>query len=338
MGFHHAHKRFVYNTLTQIIPTDETFIFISGFKFQFASNHILNTSVYTRFCKVYFNGTYQGVYVAAEPIDDKKNRVDIDIEDGDALFERSGGRDEAGKIYFRTNSGMRWCFDLPDDPSEPAQQELIAKLNAVESALWSYDHTIYGQLMDIPSFVDFYIFNEMIKDVDFGTFSTRVYIKDGILHAGPPWDMDLSMGNVSDVFGENNYKFYYNRAGMGNGSGDSTQGFWAQRDYYLWLSVDPYFMDLVRQRWQELRPVIENLAADNALGQNRIDQYLSVFQTDLEENYSVGGWSVSKPGVTMAYNRPAKDYIGNVEQLRTWLTKRFLWLDEQWKPETPVEQ
>lgn len=289
----------------------------------------------TRFCKVYLNGVYQGVYVAIEPIDDKKNRVDIDVKDGDAIFERAAGRDEAGKIYFKTNSGMRWCFDQPDDLSEPAQQELIAQLNAVESALWSYNHENYEQLMDVSSFVDFYIYQEMIKDIDFGTFSTRIYLKDGILYAGPPWDMDLAMGNVSDVFAENKYKLYYNRAGMGNGSGDSTQGFWAVKDYYLWLTEDPYFMDLVRQRWQELRLYMENLATDNALGQNRIDQYLAAFQTDLEENYTLGGWSVSKPGVTMAYNHPAKDYIGNVEQLRTWLINRFLWLDEQLQLETP---
>ena len=45
--------------------------------------------------------------------------------------------------------------------------------------------------------INYYIFQEVIKDVDFGNLSTRYYCQDGKLHAGPPWDMDLTWGNIS---------------------------------------------------------------------------------------------------------------------------------------------
>ena len=173
--------------------------------------------------------------------------------------------------------------------------------------------------------------HELIKDIDFGRFSTRYYVKDGILHAGPVWDFDLSMGNISNEYSETVYKRYWNRDGQGNGSNDSTQGLWVNGDWYKWLCKDEYFMDLVEKRWQELRPVTENIFRDNELGKNAIDRYMEVYQEDFISNYSKNGanWALTYPITQLAYRKPAKTFPGNVEQLRTWLDQRMAWLDGQ---------
>ena len=54
------------------------------------------------------------------------------------------------------------------------------------------------KFIDVDSFVDFYITSEYFMTKDIGFSSTRFYIKDGKLYAGPLWDLDLSSGNIDD--------------------------------------------------------------------------------------------------------------------------------------------
>ena len=283
-----------------------------------------------RLCRVWLNGKYRGVYTAIEPVDVKTNRVEIDLDAGDFLFERNYNdiREEEGVTYFKTNYGLRFELNEPEVPTQEQLDAVKTTLNAIEAAIRTLDHTQYGRYINIDSFVNFYILHEVCKDVDFGHFSTRYYVSGGVLFAGPPWDFDLSMGNVSETYGEKVYKRYHNQGEYGNGSGDSTQNLWnTDKDFYRWLCQDPWFMEQVKLRWQEVRLMTENLATENALGISRIDFYLEKAGDILESNYSEAGWSVSSQGVNLAYDTPAKTYLGNVDILRQWLQKRIAWLD-----------
>lgn len=301
--------------------------------FEYASAIGIPYTSQTRLCLVWLNGEYMGVYTAIEPVDDGKNLVDIDVDAGDFLFERNHNSDrtEEGVTYFTTSFGMRFELNVPEEPDQTEKKRITSTVSTIESAIRSMDHTKYERYIDVSSFVDFYIFNEVIKDIDFGRYSTRYYVKNGILYAGPPWDLDLSMGNVSGKSRETTYRTYHNLSGYGNGSGDSAEGFWCeQKDFYRWLCQDDYFMDLVRTRWAQLKSVTDNLVIDNDLGQNRIDMYLSQISNELKSNYTGAGWSVSTPDSAYEYHSPADDYTGNVELLRQWLIRRINWLDEQW--------
>ena len=282
-----------------------------------------------RLCRLWLNGEYRGVYLIVEPIDIGKGRVDIDENAGDFIVERNNTREEEGVTYIKTDGGLRFEMSDPDEVTQEQAEACLAVLNEIEAAIRTKDYATYSQYIDVDSFVNFYLFQEMIKDIDFARFSTRYYVCGGILYAGPPWDFDLSMGNISTSYIESNYKRYGNRDGYGNGSGDSTQALWAQKDFYQWLCKDDYFMQLVAARWQEIRPITENLFRDNEMGTNLLDRYLDAYLTDLEGNYSEAGWSVSKPLLQLEYNYPASDYVGNVELLRGWLEGRMAWLDTQ---------
>lgn len=286
-----------------------------------------------RLCKVFLDGNYMGIYTAIEPVDAKKGRVEIDTDNGDFIIERNVFREEAGVHYIKTDGGLR--FEMSDpDVMEPEQvSACLALLNSMEAAIRTLDHTQYEQVIDVQSFVDFYVFHELIKDIDFGRFSTRYYVSGGILHAGPPWDVDFSMGNISGVYWETVYKRYSNTDGYGDGSGDSTHGLWVNtKDFYQWLCQDPWFMDQVIARYRQLQPVLENLYAENELGISRIDLYLQYYGPELESNYAPdgAGWDVSKPFTAQEYHAPAADYPGNVELLRSWLSRRVAWLNSLW--------
>lgn len=281
-------------------------------------------------CKVYMDGVYLGVYTAMEPADEGKNRVNIDLDAGDFLLERSRLREEAGVTYFTTNGGLRFEMRDPESPDAVQLAAITELVNQAEAAVQTRDHKVYREYIDVPSFVDYYIFHELIKDIDFAQYSTRYYMKDGVLYAGPPWDLDLTMGNVSQKSGEWKYWNYNNQDESTDQSGDSTRAFWAQKDFYMWLCHDEWFQNAVRQRWEELHPVIDNLVIDNALGQNRLDVYVQTYQADLETNFKEAGWSLGWPAGRLENQAPSKSYTGNVEILRDWLQRRIAWLDSQW--------
>lgn len=300
--------------------------------FEYARNIGLPYASQTRLCRLWLDGVYMGVYTAIEPVEEGKSKVDIDLDAGDFLFERNAAtlREEADVTYFHTNSGMRFELNEPEEPTADQLSAILSRLNQIEAAIMSMDHTQYEKVIDVDSFVNYYILHELIKDIDFGAFSARYFVKDGILYAGPPWDMDLTMGNVSVSHYEDKYKLYHNIEGQGNGSGDSSQGPWAAgKDFFIWLAEDPYFMDLVKARWQELKPITKNIVQDNALGQCRIDLYMQEAGALLESNYTAdgAGWNVSKPNINLEYSYPAKDYAGNVQMLKQWLTSRIAWID-----------
>jgi len=297
---------------------------------EYAESLRLNYVSSTQLCKVYMDGTYMGIYTAMEPADEGKNRVNIDLSAGDFLLERNRNRTEAGVYYITTNAGLRFELRDPETPDEVQYGAITELVNQAEAAVQTLDHKLYREYIHVPSFVDFYIFQELFKDIDFGQYSTRYYMQDGILYAGPPWDLDLTMGNVSKRSKEWKYWDYNNQSESTDQSGDSARGFWAQKDFYMWLCQDPWFQRAIRDRWRELRPLTENLVADNALGRNRLDVYCQTYLEDLKTNYTEAKWPLGWPAGNLENQSPAKTYEGNVEVLRDWLRRRADWLDSQW--------
>ena len=297
---------------------------------EFAEKLRLNYVSSTQLCKVYMDGTYIGVYTAMEPADEGRNRVNIDLDAGDFLLERNKNRKEAGVYYIATNGGLRFELRDPETPDGVQYGAITELVNQAEAAIQTLDHKLYREYIDIPSFVDFYVFQELFKDIDFGQYSTRYYMQDGILYAGPPWDMDLTMGNVSKRSGEWKYWDYNNQSESTDQSGDSARGFWAKKDFYMWLCQDEWFMRVVRERWREIRPLAENLVKDTKLGQNRLDVYVQTYLEDMKTNYTEAKWPLGWPAGRLENQSPAKTYEGNVEILRDWLQRRMDWLDSQW--------
>ena len=278
--------------------------------------------------KVYLNEEYMGVYTVTEPVECGAGRVEIDPENGDFLLERNYDRVEEDKAYIESYEGFRFEINEPEEPNEEVLRQCGLLLQEAEEAIVSGEHGKYSKKIDVDSFVDFYIFNELIKDIDFGEYSTRYYFKDGVMYAGPPWDLDLTMGNVSVEKDEDKYAIYFTgtieETPDTDDFYDSAEGKWAEYgDYYYWLCMDPWFMEKVSKRWSEIRDITENIVLDNQLGTNLIDRYMSAYSSELEEDFDMyrGQLHVSE------WQTPADTYKENVEMLRQWLVKRIEYLD-----------
>lgn len=281
---------------------------------ELAKNKELNYTSNSTFVEVYYNEEYIGLYLMTEPVSKGKDKVDIDVDNNEYLIELQPRDDISKKLIITSNLKMRFSVEEGRDDDLTYISEFLDKFE--DSIAGGYD--TMTEYADWDSFVDFYVINEYLKDVDFATSSTYFYIKNGKIYAGPVWDYDLSMGNVSDIYTE-----YLNV----DSTKDSTTGFYCNKFWYYYITQIPEFQRDVRKRFNELQPYFENITTDNELGKNRIDVYTKVYKDAFEKNNKV--WEIGKSYGENSM-QPLPTYEENVEYLRQWLINRNEWLKSQW--------
>lgn len=284
--------------------------------YDFAENIGMEFVPATKYVDLWVNGVYVGNYLLSEPIEAKENRVDIDVDNGDYLFERERERYEQGVTYFTTRRyGMRFVTGDPEELTDAQMADLMSRLDQVETAIASNDYDTMAQYMNLDSFVDFYITQEFFKNADADYSSTRFYFKGGILYAGPVWDFDLSCGNCSSDYAD------YNNL---SGSGNSYESFYVSSAVWnRYLFKNTTFVEKVKERYQALQPQIVNLYEDNELGTNRMDRLLAENGPSFEANWTV--WSENSKDSSME-RIPDATFEQNVAYLRNWLKLRNEWL------------
>lgn len=267
------------------------------------------------FADVWLNGSYIGNYLLSELVEVSPSRVDINTDSGDYLIELEVERNQPGTTYFRTPIfGYRFGVTEPKDLSDEQLAGLTGFLEKVETAIEARNWESFCKYVDIKSYIDFYILSEVFKVVDFDYSSTRFYIKNNILYAGPPWDYDLSSGNA-----DRDFYFAYNYP-IDSEPNTSYNGLWCNANLYLYCYEFPEFKDAFRKRYIELQELITNLYEDNSIGTSQIDGLLVKYKSSFDRNYSIAGWTLTKE--FMLERNPDSTYQQNVEYLRDWLKKR----------------
>lgn len=289
--------------------------------FDFAENIGLRYTQSTRFVDVYINGAYNGSYLLSEAIDIGQTRVNLNPRLNEFLLEYEPWENYKNPSNIRTPVyNILFGFNAPEFPDSQQKMFLIDFFSKAEKALESKEQSDIEKYFDIPSMVDFYIANELFKNVDFQTSSTRFYIQRGKIYGGPIWDLDLSTGNADfDYYRE------YNNATT---TGDSTEKFYCRGLWYKHFFKCPWFVEKVKARYIELQPIIENLTTDNSLGKNQMDILLIKYSESFSKNFTK--WPVNSKDVLFE-RIPFQTFEENYEYLRTWLIKRNEWLLKEWK-------
>lgn len=309
--------------------------------FDFAASIGLDYTSESRFVELYLNGKYLGCYVMIEPVETGSTRVHIDVNEDDAdsntsfLIELEMEREEEDKTYIRTKlGGMRFAFDDPDEVSEANIAYVQNQLEAFEKLIFTdisgksktEVDALYAQIentIDVESFINFYIVQELFKNIDLGYSSTRFYLSEGKIYAGPLWDMDLSSGNLNPE----QYPYY-----CADGCEYSYEGIWSTNmiPWYGRLMQFDGFVQSFFVRYEEVLPNVVNLYQDNELGLNLIDSLVSNYGNVFKRNYQPkefggAGWDVSKRESSFEVT-PEATYEKNVEVLRNWLKSRNQWI------------
>jgi len=268
------------------------------------------------FVEVYVDDSYRGSYLLIEPAEVDKERVDLRVSQNEFLLELEQAYRTTDVPIIKTPHlkiplGVSNIDYLPEDQ----RLYLMDLFDKAETALLSHDRQQIQQYFDLDTFLDMYIINEYSKNSDTHIASTRFYVEDGIIHAGPPWDYDLSCGNDNE---DSDYRHRW------NGTRPSrTSGMYACSLWWSELYKCDWFKTEFAQRYLELQPVIVNLYEENELGESRIQYLTSSISDSIAHNFTK--WSVSIR-IYRLERIADRTYKENLQFLQNWLKKRNEWI------------
>jgi len=295
---------------------------------------------------LYINEQYQGIYVLLEKmkrddfrininkLKDNENdgddvtggyilKIDKTVGDGNGTGDYNDTISFASNHLSESNKKHHFLYDTPDaDEITIEQKNYIQSYlhdfeQALQSATFTDEETGYRKYIDVDTFVDYFILNELGHNVDSYRLSTYlVKDKNAKLAMGPMWDLNLAFGNANYCEGDNVSSWAYRFSAICPGDANPVP-FWWQR-----LLSDPFFSDKVKSRWQTLRLTV---LSDEHLAE-KIDNIALLLESSksVPENFSV--W-----GVLGQYVWP-NPFVGDSHQeevlyLKTWLQSRITWLD-----------
>jgi len=273
-----------------------------------------------RSVEVFVNGEYQGVYLLCEDKNVNENRVAIveepdEIEHNGYFIEMSRYDEsdsfEAGEETYAVKSDLS-----KNDSIKKLQFEYITEyITKCYTALKNGDQSEVEKYIDLQSFVDMYIGNEIVKNVDVGWSSFFLYKDDGKkLCFGPIWDLDLSMGNVDYNKGFGSWAGF-NRHHIVNINACSNPWF-----YYA-LS-HKWFRKLVKQRWNMLHHKTSLIARSVVVEAER--NYNSYCRNYEKWDNVLGQRVYDEPEQIVALKTFREHYC----YLSNWLDKRVKWLSK----------
>ncbi|HBE15105.1 MAG TPA: hypothetical protein DCY72_02500, partial [Ruminococcaceae bacterium] len=268
------------------------------------------------YAELWLDGSYRGCYTVYEPVQEGRDRVDIDIESNDGkkdfLLEYEASRTEADVSYVNAG-GLRFALSDPDEPNDDQLAYVTDILTNIVNTLKNGTEEQIRQVIDVDSFAKFYLLNEYAKTGDFGLSSVFFFYKDGVLYAGPAWDYDLSLGNLNGDLNSTAAKL-----------GSRTDGIMqADKNFYRFLTGKDWFQTEIKRVYAKYYDVIESISADGG----RLDALRAENQALFDRNFKT--WSVSRWWLN--YQKPPmKTYDENFNFLKNWCAERHLWLSDHY--------
>ncbi len=232
----------------------------------------------------------------------------------------TGSEPIAGGFGGPQGGGGTCWVDLEVVDPEPLNTEqqtwLTSHIQGFHDLLHATPIGDYGAYMDVPSFVDYLIVNELTRNVDSYVRSAFYHKdRDGKITAGPLWDYNFSLAIGGPGGSDPDAGFMY----------DGTRNV---NNWYPKLTDDPAFMTAVKTRWKEVRQGL----LSNAAMEQRITELAAPLQNAITHDF--GKWPVStvyQPCTGFCVVGPTDEtWQAQVDAMRTWVTARAAWLDTQY--------
>ena len=157
-------------------------------------------SVKPEYVDLYINGEYLGNYLIHDSIEIGENRINIPAN-GSFLIV-TGHREGETDLFFTDDYGNTYSLKDPDYLEENKLEEIRNYVNEVQKTILELDEDDeldhLSTLIDVDSLATMFLIDEITDEVDANVWSTYYYFngEDGLLHAGPAWDFDRSIGGV----------------------------------------------------------------------------------------------------------------------------------------------
>jgi len=293
------------------------------------------------YVEVVINGDYKGVYVFMEKIKRGSGRVNIakmattdisgDAVTGGYIFSLDKEPDGWFSSYIPPNSSnsnkrqFSYVYPKLENIVQSQKDYIKSYVDSFEKALAGpqFQDPITGvrKFADIPSFVDYFIVNEVSRNVDGYRLSSYFYkdrnSKSSKIFAGPVWDFDLAFRNANYCDGSNltgwAYKFNY----VCPGDGAGLIPFWWNN-----FMNDSAFTGNLRCRWKQLRTTQLSETHLNSL----IDSIFNHVNEARQRHFQ--RWPVLGQYVWPNAQPIPTTYEGEITSLKSWISNRLKWIDE----------
>lgn len=323
-----------------------------------------NYSVRTSLCEVLLDSVYKGIYVFGEKIKPDMGRVNIAKL---TALDNTGDQLTGGYILqqnywdaynsFQTNYppidhpdfDVHFVYVYPsaDSITVPQKIYIASYIDSLEVALYSPNFSDpivgYRKYLDVKSFIDYFLINELSRNNDGFKksvfFHKNKYSEGGKLKAGPAWDFDWAWKNI--------YGCSIFEATDGSG--------WAHQindcptdnyscGYYVRLLQDTSFTDVLKCTYVNYRQTI----LDTTYIFSYLDSVRNLVQNAQARHFQ--RWlTLGASGPAEEVNAIATTYNAEIDTLKAWINLRLHWLDanipgicspvaiEQFNPVQPLQ-
>lgn len=279
-----------------------------------------NYSSRSRYCELIVNGDFKGLYIFQEKLKIDDDRVNVrklsnidnnfpDITGGymTKCDKQTGGDPIAFSLPTYLGGEVNFIHDSPSPQLISAQQ--AAYIQNYFKAINVKNESIlngYPTLLDIPSFIDFMLVNEISSNADAYQLSTFFHMdKMGKLRAGPVWDLNLTYGNDLFMWGFN--RSFTNVWQFSNGNDNVGARFW--KDLY----DNETFRCYMSKRWKEMT------APGMPLNYNVITLKMDSLSNLLAE---------AREREQTRWNNIG-NYDGHITFMKNWLQARVMWMNSK---------
>ena len=285
------------------------------------------------YCELLIDDEYMGVYSLLEKVKNDKHRVDIANLDSNDIAGDSLTGGYIIKIDKLTGSSLttwtspyqyklQYLYHDPEDIEMTIEQLLFIKnyVTDFEDAVYGVGFTdpVFGYrgYIDVNSFIDFFLMQELGRTVDGYRSSSFMYKDKGEkLCAGPMWDFNLSYGNADYCAAYDTTGWQYNFAEICDYFTTEPPEWWPR------LLEDSSYTRQMKCRWEELRTGILNTDSINAW----IDSVALLLDESQTRNFMQ--WDILGEYVNWNYF-VGDTYEEEIDYLKWWFKARLSWMDE----------
>ena len=298
-----------------------------------------------RYCELFLDGTYYGVYILTEVVSKGKHRLNLPDPDvteegitGGYIMEVNRTDDEVtytSKYHPVSNTGQRYVnqyinfqYKSPDyeDLTQEQVDYITGRIDQMEQSLWNYmpgKAAVYEPYIDVENFIDYQIAMELGHNVDGYRLSGKFFKRRDSVDARfkmVVWDMNLAYGNADYYQGWRTDTWMYKNNNILNSENDPQLiPFWWYK-----LNSNADYTAALKARWAQYRR--GNLRQDRVMA--TVDSLAAVLTAHGAVQRNSEAWprwgEYVWPNYYVAY-----DYDEEVDYLKQWLADRIAWMDGQ---------
>ena len=310
------------------LAADKDWVLLANYR---DPTHLMNTFVFemgaglgipypnhTRYVELTVNGDYKGLYQLTEQVEQGKNRVNIDKEEGLllALDVDDGPADSpyADDNFWSEVYRMPVCLKFPSSGEEGQGVETknLAReeLAALENTILTHDYDALAEIMDIHVMIDYLLIQEYIYNVEVAAPRSIFLHRDkgGKWTYGPLWDFDAGFDfDWGQMYTGHKFFSDYRETVLGTDPARHISDYTYTSSFFTDMWESKQFVSEVKARWKHIRPRI--MAEFWPEAKKYAEACAEAMARDAER------WPIDK------------QYQTEINRMEKWLNSRTIYLD-----------